>query len=75
MEELNEPQKKSSAGQTVRWIFGLIMIFVYVGMGALLLLNFFSWTIRWISITLGIVFILYGIWRAYRQIKGIDSRL
>lgn len=54
-------------------IFGIIMIVIYVGMGILMFTSFFAGliTIEWIRILLGVMFILYGIWRAYRQIKGI----
>jgi cytochrome c biogenesis protein CcdA len=64
--------------QLFRAIFGIIMIIVYVGMGILLLCNFFYWiggSWTWIRIALGILFIVYGIWRAYRQFKGIDSNI
>lgn len=58
----------------MRTVFGIIMIAVYVGMGVLLLINFFGWEGDWSTTRypLGILLILYGIWRAYRQIKGID---
>lgn len=53
------------------------MILIYVGMGVLLLINFFNWTANWAwtRYVVGIVLIIYGFWRAYRQYKGIDSRL
>lgn len=60
----------------MRTIFGIIMIIVYVGMGVLLLLNYFQWSpglmqvLRWVG---GVVFILYGIWRAIRQFRGYDT--
>lgn len=55
-------------------IFGIIMIIVYVGMGVLLLINYFNWggDWAWTRYVVGIVLIIYGFWRAYRQIKGID---
>lgn len=61
----------------LRTIFGIFMIIVYVGMGVLLFINFFQWDpawnwLRWVG---GGIFVLYGIWRAYRQFMGIDSRL
>lgn len=64
----------SKTPQTMRNIFGVIMIIIYIGMGVLLFLNFFgfqgSWSwLRWVG---GGIFIVYGIWRAYRQFKGID---
>lgn len=64
----------SKANTIMRGIFGLIMIIVYVGMGVLLLINFFGWggDWAWTRYVVGIVLILYGIWRAYRQVRGID---
>ena len=58
----------------MRAIFGSIMIIVYVGMGVLLLINFFNWggDWAWTRYVVGVVLIIYGIWRAYRQVKGID---
>ena len=64
---------------TMRVIFGIIMIIVYMGMGVLLLINFFQWNdtaamnwLRWIG---GGLLIAYGIWRGIRQFWGIDSSL
>ena len=56
----------------MRTIFG--MVIVYVGMGVLLLINFFNWggDWAWTRYLVGIVLIIYGFWRAFRQIKGID---
>ncbi len=60
----------------MRMIFGIIMILVYIGMGVLFLCGFFTWLsgdwawLRWVG---GFLFILYGIWRAYRQFTGVDS--
>ena len=61
-----------------RMIFGIFMIIIYVGMGILLLVNFFDWesgSWEWLRWTGGVLLILYGIWRAYRQFAGIDSNL
>lgn len=56
-------------------IFGIIMIIVYVGMGVLLLINHFGWDgdWAWTRYVVGVMLIIYGLWRAYRQIAGIDS--
>lgn len=61
----------------MRSIFGIIMIIVYVGMGVLLLINYFRWEgdWAWTRYVVGIMLIIYGVWRAYRQVKGIDSSL
>ena len=47
-------------------------------MGILLLVNFFDWesgSWEWLRWTGGVLLILYGIWRAYRQFAGIDSNI
>lgn len=73
-----DDERRNMVPSTMRVVFGIIMIIVYVGMGVLLLINFFQWGpgimqwLRWIG---GIAFILYGIWRAIRQFWGIDSSL
>ncbi len=61
----------------MRTIFGIIMIVIYVGMGVLLLINYFNWggDWAWTRYVVGVVLIIYGFWRAYRQVSGIDSRL
>lgn len=73
--EYTIPESKSQ--KMVRTVFGIIMILIYVGMGVLLLINFFGWQSdwAWTRYIVGIVLIIYGFWRAYRQYKGIDSRL
>lgn len=67
----------SKANRIMRSIFGIIMIVVYVGMGVLLLINYFNWggDWAWTRYVVGVVLIIYGFWRAYRQVSGIDSRL
>ena len=69
------PESKSQ--KAVRTVFGIVMIVIYVGMGILLLINFFNWTAdwAWTRYVVGIVLIIYGFCGAYRQYKGIDSRL
>lgn len=70
----NPGNSKSSA--TLRTILGIIMILIYVGMGVLFLCDYFPWlkgSWAWLKWTGGILFILYGIWRAYRQFKNIDT--
>ena len=67
--------ESANKGNTImKSIFGIIMIVVYVGMGVLLLINFFGmdgdWA--WTRYVVGVVLIIYGIWRVYRQVKGID---
>lgn len=58
----------------IRAAFGIFMVIIYVGMGILLLINFFNWygDWAWTRYIVGIVMIIYGFWRGYRQYKGID---
>lgn len=69
-----EESGNNDVNKVMRSIFGIIMIIVYVGMGVLLLINFFGWDgdWAWTRYVVGIVLIIYGLWRAYRQVKGID---
>ena len=72
-----EREENGTAGKgnsVMRAIFGIIMIIIYVGMGVLLLINFFGWSgdWAWTRYVVGIMLIIYGLWRAYRQVKGID---
>lgn len=62
------------ANKGMRAVFALIMIIVYVGVGVLLLINFFQWAdnIAWIRWIIGIVLIIYGGFRAYRYFAGVD---
>lgn len=59
-----------------RLVFGIFMVVVYLGMSYLLAVNFFDWsttpvwnTIRW---AMAVIFGVYGIYRCYRQVTGID---
>jgi cytochrome c biogenesis protein CcdA len=73
-----ENDNRPSIPSIMRTIFGIIMIIVYVGMGILLLINFFDWTdgvFYYLRIGGGILFIVYGIWRAIRQFRGYDTPL
>ncbi len=52
--------------------FGIFMVIVYVGVGILFLINFFQWdssftVMRYI---LGVVLIIYGIYRCYREFSN-----
>ena len=74
----DEEERNDMVPSAMRTVFGIIMIIVYVGMGILLLINYFQWqteALTWLRYAGGVMFILYGIWRAYRQFKGIDSSL
>lgn len=58
----------------VKMFFGIFMVLVYLGMAALMAINFFDWSttplwnaVRWFFAAL---FAAYGIYRGYREIKG-----
>lgn len=80
-EQMHGTEEETRTGHTpnklMRGLFALIMVIVYIGMGILLLINFFNWTesIAWLRWIIGIVLIIYGIFRAWRQWAGIDSRM
>lgn len=72
---MSSENKSSGMPGTMRTVFGIIMILIYLGMGVLFFCGFFSWltgTWAWLRWVGGGIFIAYGIWRAYRQFKGID---
>ena len=71
MMETNENKEKKPP-MSLRVLFGLMMVFVYVGMGFMILLNFFGWTSEFACRSVGSLLILYGIFRGYRHIKGKD---
>lgn len=74
-----EEEPRYAPGRAMRVIFSIFMIIVYIGMGILLILpsNFFGFDpqFEWIRITVGVLLIIYGIWRSYRAYAGIDTRL
>ena len=75
---MEREDNQNGGSKIFRTIFGIFMIIIYVGMGVLLLCNFFNWESGawdWLRWTGGCVLIVYGIWRAYRQFAGIDSRM
>ncbi len=60
--------------RAVATAWGIFMIIVYVGMGVLLLINFFNWTSGWEvpRYVVGIALIIYGLYRGYRSFIGTD---
>ena len=58
----------------LKMVFGIFMVFVYLGMAVLMALNVFDWSstplwtaVRWLfAIILG----AYGLYRGYRELKG-----
>lgn len=67
--------KASVIFRIIRIFFGVFMIFVYLGMAYLLYINFFKWYSEpWLTLryVFAIILAAYGIYRCYRQIKGVD---
>ncbi len=64
---INMPSTKTILGIA----FGIFMVFIYVGMGVLLLINFFNWPASWniARWVVGPVLIIYGFFRGWRQYK------
>ena len=66
----------SGITRILRMFFGIFMVIVYLGMAYLLAVNFFDWTTTplWNALRWGMAVIigLYGVFRCYRQITGMD---
>lgn len=61
--------------KAMRNVFGIIMILIYLGVGILFLVGYFDIlfpTWKWVRWAGAALFILYGIWRGYRQFAGVD---
>lgn len=78
--EEEDGRRRHHPASSMRIIFGIFMVLIYLGMGVLCLINFFGapadnlgWTIA--RYVVGIVLIIYGVWRGYRMYAGIDSRI
>ncbi len=62
----NDPQ----APRGMRILFGVFMVVVYLIVGVLFILDIFNIDNQTISIIVGSVLIVYGIWRGYRLYVG-----
>ncbi len=73
----DKDNRRQGPGRIMRLVYTIFMVVIYIGMGVLLLLNFFGWAPQytWPRDIVGVVLIIYGIWRAYRYYAGIESRL
>ena len=74
MPERPKRKKLPSTGKLLGFTFGLFMVCVYVGMGILLLINFFQWqpSYDWVRYMMFPILVAYGIfrgWRAYKQLN------
>jgi len=50
--------------------FGIFMVIIYVGVGLLFILDVFKIDNPTVSIIVGALLCLYGVWRGYRLYKG-----
>lgn len=59
----------SQVPSKMKIVFALFMVIIYVGMGILMLINFFDFRSDWdvMRYVMGAVFIIYGFFRAYRE--------
>lgn len=69
---MTDGKKRLDISKILRLTFGTLMIAVYLGMGFLMLSNYFKIQNAFVPNFLGILFIVYGIFRGYRQYKGLD---
>lgn len=58
--------------KSVRLWFGIFMVIIYVSVGLLFLRDFFQIGNPGISMTIGVILCIYGVWRGYRLYKGIN---
>ncbi len=73
-EEFNnhKPYKKPISTKKLLGVsFGIFMVFFYVGIGVLILKNFFWIPGDWIRWIVGPMLIVYGFFRGWRQYKII----
>lgn len=53
-----------------RLAFGILMVIVYIGVGLLFIFDIFNIDNMTVSIVVGALLCLYGIWRGVRLYKG-----
>ncbi len=56
----------------MRLAFGIFMVIVYVAVGALFIADVFNIDNAAISMTVGIILCVYGVWRGYRLYRGLN---
>lgn len=55
-----------------RIIFGIFMVLIYLAVGVLFIANVFNIDNTGITIAVGVILIIYGIWRGFRLYKGMN---
>lgn len=66
----HDPNSQTPRG--ARLVFGIFMIIIYLGVGLLFILDIFNIDNVAVSATVGGLLCLYGVWRAYRLIRGMN---
>lgn len=56
----------------MRLVFGIFMVLVYLTVGILFMIDIFNIDNQGISIGVGVILALYGLWRGYRMFRGIN---
>ena len=73
MPERREPARRLPSTKSILGLtFGIFMVIIYVGMGVLLMIDFFGWGNTgwgWMRWVVGPVHVVYGFYRGYRQYK------
>lgn len=78
LEQVHGVEEKESeqagSNKVMRTVFAIIMILIYIGVGVCLLINLVGWGEGWTWVRwfIGILLIIYGGFRAYRQFIGIN---
>lgn len=62
----------SNSPKGMRLAFGIFMIIVYVAVGILFITDVFNIDNKGISIGVGVLLCVYGVWRGYRLYKGMN---
>lgn len=73
--EMSKNKSGFEVSKIIRYFFGVFMMLFYIAMGIVLIGNYlnlpendYSWT-RYL---VGVILIVYGVWRGYRQFTGRD---
>lgn len=58
--------------QKGRLVFGIIMVLIYLAVGLLFICDVFSIWNTAVSVIVGVLLVIYGVWRGYRLYKGYN---
>lgn len=67
-----EDYNNNPTPRPLRIWFGIFMILVYLGVGLLFIFNIFDTIDHTVSIIIGALLMLYGVFRGYRLYKGVN---